>query len=406
MKKWFAVVLTAFFTFTLFAEAESTVEKFKSRAEVSCIEGDLNSAYKFINLALAVGREDSDRETVIPLAQEIYKQKLEEQLTEFDSYTFTEILENVEKYGIGNSAISNIKQQITAKYKNNGFEEFKIETQDTFYKLFILIFIIITLMFLIIILIIFMGNKAFKVQKNQTEKYVQAVKRLAQNQDRVNSILAGGVTSLYASGIDSEAPWTKKALSYMENTPEEQDELKLLAENCREMGLKIDSVTNRKNNSSNVGELVYKTSIQLGLPQSDAMLYFCAAMVYDAGFLTVDNSLLTLDSLTVEQRKVLNRHTELPENFFDFVPEKYREVFMNAACCHHENMDGSGYPKGLKGDEIPLIAKLIRVCESYISLSSRRDYRQIVDKETAVTMMRQDSRIYDPDVIDVLEEII
>jgi HD-GYP domain-containing protein (c-di-GMP phosphodiesterase class II) len=69
-------------------------------------------------------------------------------------------------------------------------------------------------------------------------------------------------------------------------------------------------------------------------------------------------------------------------------------------------MDGSGYPHGLKGDEIPQIARLIRVAETYVAMSSRRNYRQAMDKETAIEKLREQPEFYDTTVVDTLDQIV
>ena len=86
--------------------------------------------------------------------------------------------------------------------------------------------------------------------------------------------------------------------------------------------------------------------------------------------------------------------------------KKYWSVFEDAAMKHHENIDGTGYPNGLKGDEIPQIARLIRVAESYVSLSSKRSYRDAMDKESAVATLREQKNFYDEQVVDALDKIV
>jgi HD-GYP domain-containing protein (c-di-GMP phosphodiesterase class II) len=69
-------------------------------------------------------------------------------------------------------------------------------------------------------------------------------------------------------------------------------------------------------------------------------------------------------------------------------------------------MDGTGYPKGLKGDEIPQIARLIHVAESYVSLSSKRNYRGALDKESAIQKLKEQPELYDIAVVDCLDAIV
>ena len=263
---------------------------------------------------------------------------------------------------------------------------------------------------IVVLLIIVIVRHGIKQQKIQQENYVQAFKMLAATQNQTNRIMLGGAVDLYGKGnlrIAGSSTWAPaQALPEVPYTEEDEEELKQLAIKCEEIGQKIDSATGRKNNSKNVSEIVYKLSIQLGLPQGLAMLNFCAAMIYDAGFLGIDPDLLSSTTLSEEEKEAMKEHVNLAEKYLSFVPKKYWNVFEDAAMKHHENIDGTGYPKGLKGDEIPQIARLIRVAESYVSLSSRRSYRGAMDKESAVAALREQENLYDKDVVDVLEQIV
>ena len=263
---------------------------------------------------------------------------------------------------------------------------------------------------IVVLLIIVIVRHGIKQQKIQQENYVQAFKMLAATQNQTNRIMLGGAVDLYGQGnlrIAGSSTWAPaQALPDVPYTEEDEEELKQLAIKCEEIGQKIDSATGRKNNSKNVSEIVYKLSIQLGLPQGLAMLNFCAAMIYDAGFLGIDPDLLSSTTLSEEEKEAMKEHVNLAEKYLSFVPKKYWSVFEDAAMKHHENIDGTGYPKGLKGDEIPQIARLIRVAESYVSLSSRRSYRGAMDKESAVAALREQENLYDKDVVDVLEQIV
>ncbi|MDY5917142.1 MAG: HD domain-containing phosphohydrolase [Treponema sp.] len=263
---------------------------------------------------------------------------------------------------------------------------------------------------IVVLLIIVIVRHGIKQQKIQQENYVQAFKMLAATQNQTNRIMLGGAVDIYGQGnmrIAGTSTWAPaQALPDVTFTEEDEEELKQLAIKCEEIGQKIDSATGRKNNSKNVSEIVYKLSIQLGLPQGLAMLNFCAAMIYDAGFLGIDPDLLSSTTLTEEEKEAMKEHVNLAEKYLSFVPKKYWSVFEDAAMKHHENIDGTGYPKGLKGDEIPQIARLIRVAESYVSLSSRRSYRGAMDKESAVAALREQENLYDKDVVDVLEQIV
>ena len=271
---------------------------------------------------------------------------------------------------------------------------------------------IAVLILIIVLVVIVIARRSMKQQAERQEQYMQAFRLIAENTSNTNRIMLGGVTDLYGNhgealklaGTSTWAP--AQALPDVTFTPEDEEELKQLAVKCEEIGTKIDQITNRKNNSKNVSELVYKLSMQLGLSQGNSMLNFCAAMIYDAGFLGVDPAIWETETLTDEQKEEMHNHVNIAEKYLDFVPKKYWEVFDDASKKHHENMDGSGYPNGLKGDEIPQIARLIRVAETYVSMSSRRNYRQAMDKETAIEKLREQPGFYDSAVVDTLDQIV
>ena len=289
-------------------------------------------------------------------------------------------------------------------------ESTKTQAKSTTIMVFAIIGIGV-LILIIVLVVIVIARRSMKQQAERQEQYMQAFRLIAENTGNTNRIMLGGATDLYGQGaplkLAGTSTWAPaQALPDVTFTPEDEEELKQLAVKCEEIGTKIDQVTNRKNNSKNVSELVYKLSMQLGLSQGNSMLNFCAAMIYDAGFLGVDPELWTAEKLTDEQKAEMRSHVDIAEKYLDFVPKKYWEVFDDASKKHHENMDGSGYPHGLKGDEIPQIARLIRVAETYVAMSSRRNYRQAMDKETAIEKLREQPECYDTAVVDVLDQIV
>lgn len=271
-----------------------------------------------------------------------------------------------------------------------------------------IIAIVGAVIFVIIFIIVFLAVKAQQAAAAQQAMQLDTtLKLIAGMQQTNNQLLLGGVTDFGGMGLKSagSSRWGVDALPAPEMSEEEKTELKQLVIDCEKLGSEIDAVTKRKNNSKNVSELVYKLAMQLGLNQNSSMVYFAAAMVYDAGFLAVPEELLEAESLTDEQRKQLREHVNLYEQFLGFVPKKYWNIFEEAAKYHHENMDGSGY-EGLEGEKIPQIARLIHVAESYNSLISRRNYKQIMDKETAIEELLSKPDFYDVDVVKVLDSIV
>ena len=102
----------------------------------------------------------------------------------------------------------------------------------------------------------------------------------------------------------------------------------------------------------------------------------------------------------------MRTHVMRYSEFLDFIPRKYYGIFSEAASLHHENINGSGYPEGLSGSEIPQLPRILHAVESYVSLVNRRSYHNILSKKDAIAELRRQSGIYDMDIIDILETLI
>lgn len=274
----------------------------------------------------------------------------------------------------------------------------------------IAILIICAILVVVFIIVVFGIITSSRAAAHQRDQFDATLKLVAGMQQQNTQLLLGGVTDINNNlgGLRSagSSRWGMDALPAPEMNDEEKLELKDLAIKCEELGSEIDQISRRKNNSKNVSELVFKLATHLGLNQNTSMMYFCASMVYDIGFLDLPDELLNADNLTDEQRQQLRDHLTSCDEKFDFVPEKYRQIFIDASKSHHENMDGTGYPQGLKGEDIPQIARLIHVAESFTALISRRSYRAIMDKESAIEDMKSKPGLYDPDVVAVLDAIV
>lgn len=274
----------------------------------------------------------------------------------------------------------------------------------------IAILIICAILVVVFVIVVFSIITSSRAAAHQRDQFDATLKLVAGMQQQNTQLLLGGVTDINNNlgGLRSagSSRWGMDALPAPEMNDEEKLELKNLAIKCEEIGSQIDQISKRKNNSKNVSELVFKLATHLGLNQNTSMMYFCASMVYDIGFLDLPDELLNAESLTDEQKQQLRDHLTGCDDRFEFVPEKYRQIFIDASKFHHENMDGTGYPQGLSGEEIPQIARLIHVAESFTALISRRSYRAIMDKESAIEDMKSKPGLYDPDVVACLDALV
>lgn len=458
-KKVISALLMFLISFSVvFAQStnDAMVQRYLERASASYDDGNLSEAYKNINASLNFGKMNDGiiPANVLVFARSIYTQRLKEIQRKYVESSYIDIKTNlVEKYPEVNTpeltklmrqieanvtaaekaadkkqqqdfldsikestnstqtAISDLGEKMLDQSKQNSQQMAEVSrTMNTnMTKIFIVVVICVVMILLIVGLILLIVHFGVKQNHMQQMQYAEAFKLLAANQSQTNQLMIGGIAGLYSDEglkLAGSSTWSQSSLPEPEDTPEEKEALAELAQKCRDIGEKIDAATGRKNNSRNVSEIVFKLATKLGCRQHDAMVYFCAAMVYDVGFLSVEPETLKAQTLSQEQKDKLKHHIDFAEKELEFVPKKYWSVFSDASKYHHENYDGTGYSEGLKGDKIPQVARIIRVADSYNALSSRRSFRGGMDKESALEKLEADSNLYDPDVLKALEEII
>ena len=153
-------------------------------------------------------------------------------------------------------------------------------------------------------------------------------------------------------------------------------------------------------------ELVRQVGERLGLNSEELSGLTTASRFRDLGMAMVPNSIITKDGpLTDEEWSVIKQHPERSAEMLGqgAALEPVREVVRAS----HEHLDGSGYPRGLTGDQIPLGARILLACESYLAMTQERPYREMLGMRDAVEELRQYAgRIYDTRVVDALVEVI
>ena len=184
------------------------------------------------------------------------------------------------------------------------------------------------------------------------------------------------------------------------------DNLKPLIDKCRSIADEIDEVTNRKNATRNVAELVYKVSKYLGYEDGECMLFLAVALVYDIGFLKIDSAILTAKELSEDQYKGLQQHTVIGLDMINFVDPEFLQIFRAGISKHHENLDGSGYPDGIEGDDIPYIARVIHAVESFEAMTGFREFRQMRNKQETLAILKNQAEQYDSDILDAIDNVV
>jgi HD-GYP domain-containing protein (c-di-GMP phosphodiesterase class II) len=139
---------------------------------------------------------------------------------------------------------------------------------------------------------------------------------------------------------------------------------------------------------------------RMGVSSQELIQIRRGALLHDIGKMGVpDRILLKPDKLTDEEWVIMHRH---PTYAFQMLkPIAYLGPALDIPYCHHEKWDGTGYPRGLKGEEIPLAARIFSIVDVYDALTSNRPYRAAWPKDKTLHHIRELSGgHFDPQVVD------
>ena len=148
-----------------------------------------------------------------------------------------------------------------------------------------------------------------------------------------------------------------------------------------------------------VTDLAERLARALGLSQEEQVQVRRGSLLHDIGKMGIpDRILLKTDQLTPTEWRVMRRH---PQDAYEMLsPIAFLRPALDIPLCHHEKWDGSGYPRGLRGDEIPLAARLFAVVDVWDALRSDRPYRPSWSEAEVLTHLRSLSGThFDPHVV-------
>ena len=161
-----------------------------------------------------------------------------------------------------------------------------------------------------------------------------------------------------------------------------------------------------KSHSDRVAALATQLGTQMGLTEDQLTHLRRGALLHDIGKMgTPDAILFKPGPLTTEERQVMQQHPQFGNQFLHSIA--YLQPAAEIVYCHHEHWDGSGYPRGLKGEEIPLSARIFSVVDVWDALTSDRPYRASWSREKTMEYIQGLSGIqFDPKVVDIFTRLM
>lgn len=151
--------------------------------------------------------------------------------------------------------------------------------------------------------------------------------------------------------------------------------------------------------STRLAEWAIRVARKLNIREQDFYQVEVAALLHDIGKIGVPDAILKKNGpLTPEERAVINRHPEYSWSILRLFPGL--EDASLYALHHHENIDGTGYPAGLKGNDIPLVSRIISVIDAYDAMVSNRCYRKgLPHREAVGRLLRSSGTQFDVEVV-------
>jgi HD-GYP domain-containing protein (c-di-GMP phosphodiesterase class II) len=140
------------------------------------------------------------------------------------------------------------------------------------------------------------------------------------------------------------------------------------------------------------GFLTRRTAVELGLPAAEQQSMEWAGLLHDVGKIGIPEEILCKSGkLTPEEFEVIKQHPRMGYEILK--PIASLGMVLDGVLYHHEYPDGSGYPAGLAGDEIPLVARIIHVVDTFDALTSTRSYRKAFSVERAIEIIRAEKGV-------------
>ena len=147
-------------------------------------------------------------------------------------------------------------------------------------------------------------------------------------------------------------------------------------------------------------------ALGLGLTQNEALIISYACQLHDIGKVGIPEAIfLKADSLTPYEWEFVQRHTIIGAKILEGASSPFLQVGEKIALSHHERWDGSGYPNGLVGENIPLSGRICALADVFDALTTKRAYKEEIPAEDALDLIINSSgQLFDPKIVKVFKD--
>lgn len=255
------------------------------------------------------------------------------------------------------------------------------------------------------------GDEFVILVPNADEKYCEAIikdilnKCKNKKQDFINISISLGAST--TDNINKDIHQTFKEAEdkvYRQKLLQEKS-IRSSIMNSLKVGLETKSVETEEHT-----ERLVKNALKIGkklrLTMAELDELILVAKLHDIGKIGISEEiLLKPDKLTIEEYEIMKSHTE---KGFRIVQASSELIHVaRGVLTHHERWDGNGYPLGLKGQEIPLLSRIVSVVDSYDAMTNDRIYKKAISKKDAINELQKNSGTqFDPDIVKVFIDIL
>ena len=150
-----------------------------------------------------------------------------------------------------------------------------------------------------------------------------------------------------------------------------------------------------------VVEMTLDLARAMGVPDDELIHIRRGALLHDIGKMGIPDAILhKTGALNEKEWEIMRQH---PTFAYEMLyPISYLRLALNIPYCHHERWDGTGYPRGLKGEQIPLAARIFAVVDVWDAITSDRPYRKAWTREAAIEYLQENAgKHFDPQVVEM-----